>query len=61
MTGVSVVKAGFEEDDYSGIGIPAEAGAFLKLGFMNVGLNYTVNFSDDHYLDAVSLVTKVNF
>ncbi len=61
MTGVSVVKAGFEEDDYSGIGIPAEAGAFLKLGFMNIGLNYAVNVSDDHYLDAVSLVAKVNF
>ncbi len=61
MTGVSIVKAGFEENDYSGIGIPAEAGAFLKLGFMNIGLKYAVNVSDDHHLDAVSLVAKVNF
>ncbi len=61
MTGVSIVKASFEENDYSGIGIPAEAGGFLKLGFMNIGLKYAVNVSDDHYLDTVSLVTKVNF
>ena len=61
MTGVSIVKASFEENDYSGIGIPAEAGAFLKLGFMNIGLKYAVNVSDDHHLDAVSLVAKVNF
>ncbi len=61
MTGVSIVKASFEEDDYSGIGISAEAGAFVKFGLMNIDLKYAVNVSDDHYLDTVSLVTKVNF
>lgn len=61
MTGISFVNADSFDKEYSSIGIPADVGAFLKIGFMSIGLKYAGNISDEHLFNTVSIAMKVNF